>query len=43
VQRQGVEGFDWYVEKVTVPAAAKHGVMQGVMWTIPKGDIPAAR
>jgi hypothetical protein len=33
---QGVKGFDWYVEKVTVPAAAKHGVMQGVVWTIPK-------
>jgi hypothetical protein len=33
---QGVKGFDWYVEKVTVPAAAHHGVMQGVVWTIPK-------
>lgn len=33
---QGVKGFDWYVEKVTVPAAAKHGVMQGVVWAIPK-------
>jgi hypothetical protein len=33
---QGVKGFDWYVEKVTFPAAAGHGVMQGVMWAIPK-------
>jgi hypothetical protein len=33
---QGVKGFDWYVEKVTVPAAARHGVMQGVVWAIPK-------
>jgi hypothetical protein len=37
VSRQGVKGFDWHVEKVTVPAAAKHGVMQGVVWMIPKG------
>ena len=28
-----VKGFDWYVEKVTVPAPAEHGGM----WTIPKG------
>lgn len=34
---QGVKGFDWYVEKVTVPAAGGHGVMQGVVWAIPKG------
>ncbi len=33
---QGVKGFDWYVEKVTVPAVAHHGVMQGVVWAIPK-------
>jgi hypothetical protein len=33
---QDVKGFDWYVEKVTVPAAAHHGVMQGVVWAIPK-------
>jgi len=33
---QGIKGFDWYVEKVTVPAAAHHGVMQGVVWAIPK-------
>jgi hypothetical protein len=33
---QSVKGFDWYVEKVTVPAAESHGVMQGVVWAIPK-------
>jgi hypothetical protein len=34
---QGVKGFDWYVEKVTVPASpGRHGVMQGVVWAIPK-------
>ena len=33
---QGVKGFDWYVEKVTVPASHSHGVMQGVVWAIPK-------
>ena len=33
---QDVKGFDWYVEKVTVPAAHSHGVMQGVVWAIPK-------
>lgn len=33
---QGVKGFGWYVEKVTVPAAHSHGVMQGVVWAIPK-------
>ncbi|HEY8722229.1 MAG TPA: hypothetical protein VIL92_00045 [Gaiellaceae bacterium] len=31
-----MKGFDWYVEKVTVPAAHSHGVMQGVVWAIPK-------
>jgi hypothetical protein len=33
---QEVKGFGWYVEKVTFPAAAGHGVMQGVVWAIPK-------
>ena len=33
---QAVKGFDWYVEKVTVPPSAHHGVMQGVVWAIPK-------
>jgi hypothetical protein len=33
---QDVKGFNWYVEKVTFPAAADHGVMQGVVWAIPK-------
>ena len=33
---QGVKGFDWYVEKITIPAAHSHGVMQGVVWAIPK-------
>jgi hypothetical protein len=33
---QDVKGFGWYVEKVTVPPAAGHGVMQGVVWAIPK-------
>jgi hypothetical protein len=33
---QGVKGFDWYVEKVTVPPAHSHGMMQGVVWAIPK-------
>ncbi len=28
-------GFDWYVEKVTVPTGHSHGVMQGVVWAIP--------
>ncbi len=31
-----VKGFNWYVEKVTFPPADKHGVMQGVMWALPK-------
>lgn len=29
-------GYNWYVEKVTTGAASKHGVMQGVMWSIPR-------
>jgi hypothetical protein len=33
---QAVKGFDWYVEKVTVPPSTHHGVMQGVVWAIPK-------
>lgn len=33
---QDVKGFDWYMEKVTFGAAAGHGVMQGVVWAIPK-------
>lgn len=33
---QDVKGFGWYVEKVTFGAAANHGVMQGVVWAIPK-------
>ena len=33
---QGVKGFDWYVEKVTVPPAHSHGLMQGVGWAIPR-------
>jgi hypothetical protein len=35
---QGVKGFDWYVEKVTVPPSVRngHGVMQGVAWAIPR-------
>lgn len=30
------KGYNWYVEKVTTGAASKHGVMQGVMWSIPR-------
>jgi len=30
------KGYNWYVEKVTTGAAIKHGVMQGVMWSIPR-------
>jgi hypothetical protein len=33
---QGVKGFNWFVEKVTVPASRRHGVMQGVVWAIPR-------
>jgi hypothetical protein len=33
---QGVKGFDWSVEKVTFGSKKQHGVMQGVMWTLPK-------
>jgi hypothetical protein len=30
------KGYNWYVDKVTTGAASKHGVMQGVMWSIPR-------
>jgi hypothetical protein len=40
---EDVKGFGWYVEKVTVPPAAHHGVMQGVVWAIPKGDVRDSR
>lgn len=33
---QGVKGFNWYVEKVTFGPAANHGVMQGIVWALPK-------
>jgi hypothetical protein len=33
---QGVKGFDWSVGKVTFGSKERHGVMQGVMWTLPK-------
>jgi hypothetical protein len=33
---QGVKGFNWYVEKVTFGPGADHGVMQGVVWALPK-------
>jgi len=33
---QGVKGFDWSAGKVTFASKAEHGVMQGVMWTLPK-------
>jgi hypothetical protein len=33
---QGVKGFDWYVEKVTFGPSKSHGVMQGVVWALPK-------
>lgn len=33
---QGVKGFDWSVGKVTFGSKKMHGVMQGVMWTLPK-------
>jgi hypothetical protein len=29
-------GFNWYVDKVTTAGVAGRGVMQGVMWSIPK-------
>jgi hypothetical protein len=31
-----VKGFDWYVEKVTFGPAKGHGVMQGVVWALPR-------
>jgi len=33
---QGVKGFDWYVEKVTFGPSTHHGVMQGVVWALPR-------
>jgi hypothetical protein len=33
---QGVKGFEWSVAKVTFGSKREHGVMQGVMWTLPK-------
>jgi hypothetical protein len=33
---QGVKGFEWSVGKVTFGSKRLHGVMQGVMWTLPK-------
>ena len=30
------DGYNWYVEKVTTGARSKVGVMQGVMWSIPR-------
>jgi hypothetical protein len=30
------DGFEWYVDKVTTAGEEKRGVMQGVMWSIPK-------
>jgi hypothetical protein len=33
---QGVKGFDWSVGKVTFGSKERHGVMQGVMWTLPR-------
>ncbi len=32
----GTGGYDWYVEKVTTGAAGNRGVMQGIMWTLPR-------
>ena len=33
---QGVKGFDGYVEKVTFGPSQSRGVMQGVVWALPK-------
>lgn len=33
---QGIKGFDWYIEKVTFGPSGSHGVMQGVVWALPK-------
>jgi hypothetical protein len=30
------KGFNWYVDKVTTAGVPDRGVMQGVMWSIPK-------
>jgi hypothetical protein len=33
---QGVKGFEWSVGMVTFASKQEHGVMQGVLWTLPK-------
>jgi hypothetical protein len=33
---QGAKGFEWSAGKVTFNSKELHGVMQGVMWTLPK-------
>lgn len=33
---QGVKGFEWSAGKVTFGSKRLHGVMQGIMWTLPK-------
>jgi hypothetical protein len=33
---QGARGFGWYVDKVTTAGVEGRGVLQGVMWSIPK-------
>ncbi|HMD45495.1 MAG TPA: hypothetical protein VKG43_05015 [Acidimicrobiales bacterium] len=32
---QGVDGFEWYVDKVTFGSPRRGGVYQGVSWTLP--------
>jgi hypothetical protein len=33
---QGAQGFDWYVAKVSTAGQESRGVLQGIMWTLPK-------
>jgi hypothetical protein len=33
---QGAPGFDWYVEKVSTAGVKGRGVLQGIMWSLPK-------
>jgi len=33
---QGANGFEWYVEKVTTAGVEGRGILQGVMWSLPK-------
>jgi len=33
---QGPQGYDWFVKKVTTSGVSHRGVMQGVMWSLPK-------